>query len=462
MPDSLTDRIRDVLNGGRPSAPPVSPSQASAFAPVKNDGLESDDLEGILGGRWCQFESGGCFIVEHRFEPDDCHGHDPVRKVASRLEQSAGAAPLFGGSASTPSPFVFFDLETTGLSGGAGTLAFLVGCASFDSSGAFVVRQFLLTRCVDERALLQAAFRELARAGSLVSFNGKSFDATVLETRFLFHRLSWMIDGVPHIDVVHPARQFWKNETCSLIALEREVLGIHRAGDVPGSVIPLQYFEFVRTGDARSLVAVLDHNRMDLLTLAALTARLLHLAESGPDEARNAREALALGRVYERAGMYERARKAFERAVSLNESGAVEIAAVRALALSLRRAREHHRAAAHWRRLVEIPSCPAHVTHEAMEALAIHHEHRARDFPAARIFALRSLEEVEIARIPRVREGVLHRLERIERKIQKPLQAVLFAPGLKPIGSKPRAAGPPMLRIARPQVSATQLLLSWS
>ena len=146
------------------------------------------------------------------------------------------------------------------MSGGAGTYAFLVGCGAFDAEGGFVTRQFVLLRHADERQLLQMVGAELAPAGALVSFNGKSFDAPLIETRHLFHRLEWTGSRLPHLDVLHPARRFWSDGAagdtpCSLVALERSVLGARRSGDVPGSEIPARYFQFVRSGDARPLVA---------------------------------------------------------------------------------------------------------------------------------------------------------------------------------------------------------------
>ncbi len=322
---------------------------------------------------------------------------------------------------------MFFDLETTGLSGGAGTQAFLVGCGWFDADSGFVTRQFILTRYADERPLLETVSGELARAGALVTFNGKSFDAPVLETRYLFHRLAWTAGGLPHVDVLHPARQFWKRRgqipeaPCSLVALEREVLGIRRTGDVPGFEVPGRYFHFVRTGDAGPLAAVLEHNRRDLLSLAALTARLFHIARAGAEAARDAREAMALGRVYARAGFDDRACAAYTHALERCRSprGAfdpVRIDVLRLLALARRRARLYEEAAACWRELLDVRGCPPVIARVATEALAIHHEHRLRDLPAARLFALRSLERVE-----GIRSGwtaaVQHRLTRIERKM---------------------------------------------
>jgi hypothetical protein len=229
------------------------------------------------------------------------------------------------------------------------------------------------------------------------------------------------------VDVLHPARQFWKRRSqieetsCSLLTLEREVLGIRRTGDVPGFQVPGRYFHFVRTGDADPLAAVLEHNRRDLLSLAALTARLFHLARSGAGAARDAREAIALGRVYTRAGLDDRASDAYGEALGRCRSprGAFDplrIDALRSLAIARRRARCYEEAASCWRELLDIRGCPPAIVREATEALAIHHEHRVRDLPAARLFALRTLESVEGLQAGWT-AAVRHRLTRIDRKM---------------------------------------------
>ncbi|MBZ5555788.1 MAG: ribonuclease H-like domain-containing protein [Acidobacteriia bacterium] len=362
--------------------------------------------------------------------------------MAERLDESAAGAPLFANGTPARAPFVFFDLETTGLSGGAGTQAFLVGFAWCEDD-VFVTRQYVLTRYADERPLLERVAGELTRAGALVSFNGKSFDAPVLETRYLFHRLAWIGADVPHVDVLHPARQFWKGDDCSLVALERDVLGFHRIGDVPGFDIPERYFQFVRCGDARPLAAVLEHNRLDLVSLAALTSRLLHLSRVGPREARSAREALALGRVYARAGRDDCARAAFQHAVEHSRAHRdrhgddVRLDALRAFALSLRRAREYARAALCWREILDTPGCPPLFAKDAAEALAIHHEHRARDLAAARTFALR----IGTAGL---NEAVRHRLARLDRKLETATarQPSLSWPSPSSRSSRPSSGSP--------------------
>jgi tetratricopeptide (TPR) repeat protein len=140
----------------------------------------------------------------------------------------------------------------------------------------------------------------------------------------------------------------------------------------------------------------------------------VYLAEAGPVAAADAREAVALGHVYRRAGREEAARDAFERAVSMNGDPMALADALRALALAERRARRHDEAARRWNDVLAVPGCPAQIVREATEALAVHHEHRARDLDAAREYALRSLGE---GSRPAWTTAARYRLARIERKM---------------------------------------------
>ena len=410
---SLADRVRGIL---KPSARPDS---------CEGDGVRasgpavSAEAEAAIGGEWRIGSGGRHFVVERRFDTVRKYGRWTVKDLAVRLRENAAYASLLARGVPTRPPFLFLDLETTGLSGGAGTYAFLVGCASFADDGAFVTRQHLMISPADERAMLHAVAGELDSAGSLVSFNGKSFDAPVLETRYLFHRLAWPAGRLAHVDALHPARHFWSEPAgCSLTTLESQVLGARRTGDVSGMEIPARYFQFLRTGDARPLGAVLEHNCLDLLSLAGLASRLLELLAGGPSTTRNAREALALGRMYRRSGMNSRAHEAFVRALELTTvSGSdVRTAALHELALSDRHARRYEDAAVRWQALVESPNCPALVRRAAAEALAIHHEHRVRNLPAARAFALKGLETPGG---PAWRDAVRRRLTRIDQKLER-------------------------------------------
>src|SRR5438552_7102812 len=160
----LADRLRSILN-------PAGVVRRSGQAPQAS----GTDLERIFGGRWQEHANGACFVVERRTGPRTLHGSAPVGELAARLDGAGAEAPLIAGGAPARPPFLFFDLETTGLSGGAGTYVFLIGCGEFIADGAFVTRQFLLTRMTDERPLLAAVRAEMGRVGALISFNGKSF-----------------------------------------------------------------------------------------------------------------------------------------------------------------------------------------------------------------------------------------------------------------------------------------------
>ncbi len=332
---------------------------------------------------------------------------------------------------------VFIDLETTGLSGGAGTVAFLVGCGYFDQ-GAFQVRQFLLTSYSAERALLAAAGELFDEADLVVTYNGKTFDVPVMETRWAFHRMRPPLDEVPHFDMLHPARRLWRSRStgpdeggCRLATLERVILNMRRVGDVDGFEIPGRFFQFLRTADPRPLEPVLEHNRLDLVSLAAVTSRALRLTLGGEAACRDGREALAVGRVLERAGVTDRAQACYGRAA---ESSSVETRAeaLYRLGIQCRRARRFEEAAVRWRDLLTLTDVPSrrrdHVLGAlrqfAIEALAIHHEHRAGDLDTARELAVFALDgEGTSSRAVEMR----HRLARLDRKLAKKKNAQLFS-----------------------------------
>ena len=343
---------------------------------------------------------------------------------------------------------LFLDLETTGLAGGAGTYAFLVGCgwfeppspkasafapgASADRSASqaavcFRTRQFFLSDFAAERALLEAVAELVDDVDCLVTYNGKTFDLPLMETRFALQRMETPFAEAAHVDMLHPARRMWRDDEveCRLTYLEQAQCGHEREGDVPGFEIPSRYFHYVRSGDARPLAAVLEHNRLDIVSLAMLTARASKLLDEGPSAATTAREAFGMGRLYERAGLLEEALACFRGAGLKTRpyTDGIRAEALRASAILLRRLRRYGEAADAWRELLGARDCPPACAREAMEALAVHHEHRARDLEAARRFALQSLRlQATAAR----QEAVKYRLARLDRKLGSPTPAPLF------------------------------------
>jgi uncharacterized protein YprB with RNaseH-like and TPR domain len=435
---TLAERLRGVVGtgGSTQQDPPYS-----ACWPGPSDPAISNVAD-TLDGEWREADGHRYLVVERKYLPGHRHGDvtvadslPPWGQFHVLSGQPPGSPPRVsqrggvesGGVEAAASKMLFLDLETTGLAGGAGTYAFLVGTAWFHG-GVFRTRQFFLASYTAERALLEAVAADAGAAGALVTFNGKSFDIPLIDTRFVLHRMQTPFAGVPHVDMVHPARRLWKPDEeegagadCRLTRLEETLCGLRREGDVPGYEIPSRYFHYVRTGDARPLHAVFEHNRLDLLALAMVTARAAQLLEEGPPGARTAREAYGLGRLYERVGRAIEAAACYLRAEQLPGDVLVRAEALRAYAVASRRVRRYEEAAGAWRRLLALKRCPPALAREATEALAVHHEHRARDLHQARRFAVQSLQFT----ITAAREhAIQHRLARLERKIAQPAAAL--------------------------------------
>jgi hypothetical protein len=304
-----------------------------------------------------------------------------------------------------------------------------VGLAWFDGV-VFRTRQLFLSSYTAERALLAAVAGIAADAGALVTFNGKSFDMPLMETRFVLHRMATPFGALPHVDMLHPARRLWRSDDgdgtsggCRLATLEEALCGHRREGDVPAFEIPSRYFHYVRTGDARPLAAVFEHNRLDMLALALITAHASQLLDGGAAAARTAREAVGLGGLYERAGMNVQACASYLRAAELPGDVATCAEALRRYAVLSRRARRYEEAAGAWRSALALRCCPPAIAREATEALAVHHEHRVRNLQEARRFAMRSLQfNITQAR----QHAIQHRLARLDRKIGGLSAATLF------------------------------------
>jgi hypothetical protein len=215
------------------------------------------------------------------------------------------------------------------------------------------------------------------------------------------------------------ARRLWSRREddsgCSLTALERSVLGFHRVNDVPGFEIPVRYFQFLRTGDPSLLEGVLEHNRLDVISLAAVTAHALELAEGGPQWCREPSEQLGLGHCYERQGEWDRALASYALA-GVADDRDLRTRALERQALLLRRQHRFGEAATAWLQLLDGARKPfSAIERRAAEALAIHHEHRAGDLDAARRYA----EVVRGQATGRHVADVEHRLGRITRKQAK-------------------------------------------
>lgn len=353
----------------------------------------------------------GCFhLIEQHLEPDHHHGRVPLRcalevdiktlaKLAldPRLEQVAIER------------MVIVDTETTGLSGGTGTVAFLVGLAWFED-GALRVEQLLLKSLSQETPILFRIAERLAWASVVVSYNGKSFDLPLLRSRFILNRVA-MPQIEAHLDLLHMARRILKPrlDEVRLTQVERQLLGFYREGDVDGSEIPDIYLRFLRGADPAILAPIIEHNANDVIALAAILGTLTQHFES-VQLSDDPRDHLAYAKVASRARDHERA-LSFARAAA--EYGGSDDIAFDALVLTAQLARRNRD-----------PQASAQALHRALQtasdsvavsrihlALAKLYEHALKDLPSAHRHALHTAEAEGEAEN-------LKRIERIERRIR--------------------------------------------
>ncbi len=276
-----------VVKGARelrlPSAAPEGDRRAAGSS--RRGPLSLEQL--LPGGRVVESDDGGCFVIDRVYALDHRHGGDALADLLGS-RPAAGAAyvrePRLEALAFRD--FLFLDTETTGLAG-AGTLAFMVGVATFEprmgGDDVFVVRQYFLRDHGDERAMLRQLDALLAARAGLITFNGRSFDVPLLDNRYLMNRLPSRLLDLPHIDLLPPARRLFRARlgSCALSSLERTLLGLERThADVPGALIPALYYQYLRTGEAAELARVFYHNEMDMLSMVTLAARIFRQLEA--------------------------------------------------------------------------------------------------------------------------------------------------------------------------------------
>ncbi|MBP1710704.1 MAG: putative cytosolic protein exonuclease [Deltaproteobacteria bacterium] len=266
--NDLRRRIESVVTGAQAR-------NASAKAEVASRGNQG--LMEILNGCEIENEHGRFFLVSDLLSGSSRHGHRNIREAFDFDMTAAGMLannPILGDY--TSSDALFLDTETTGLAGGTGTMAFLIGLGWFEE-GHFQVHQILARDFGEEKAAL-AYLREIASGKKfLVTFNGKAFDVNLLSTRFILNRMPGCLAELPHLDLLHPSRRILGHrlENCRLATLEEEILGVRREGDIPGWEIPQRYFDWLRRRDPRLLAGIFEHNRLDVISMATLTAHLI-------------------------------------------------------------------------------------------------------------------------------------------------------------------------------------------
>src|ERR1700734_2458290 len=356
------------------------------YSPALPDG--AGQLAELLEGKAVSNSYGQPLVVRKWFS-------EPIGFPAPNREFNDSAlrllAPGAEGDVSDPRQWLFLDTETTGLMGGTGTYPFLVGVAWWDAGG-LEVEQFFMREHSEEHALLVTLAERMAERRGLVTFNGKSFDWPLLQTRFRMTRK--IAPPVPraHLDFLHPARNLWRIRLGSvrLAELEKHVLGWNRGADLISAMIPQYYFDYLRGGSPEPLVQIFLHNQMDLRGLAGLASRILSvLAEpdaNGPDGL----ELFGVSRICERRGETARARKHYAASIEAELPPETDRAARKSLARLAKRERDYPLALELWNSILG----NSREGLEAYEQLAIYYEHESGETARAAVLVRAALGEL--------------------------------------------------------------------
>jgi uncharacterized protein YprB with RNaseH-like and TPR domain len=374
-------------------------------------------IEEWAAGQVVENEYGPHFQMEKLYEGHRRHGsadigalqelpHDFLKVLS---EEEFAAAP--------PARWAFLDTETTGLAGGTGTYAFLIGVGRITPEG-FALRQFFLREYAEEKSLLAALAAHLEEFDVLVTYNGKAYDQPLLETRYRMNRQPPPFGRLPHIDLLHGARRIWKwrFENCRLSHLERQVLGFEREGDLPGELIPYVYFEYLRSGEAQRLVPIFHHNAIDILTLACLAALVPAAFRATDSESlaglgfRRGEEYVGIARWYLAGGDAERALDLFRRAIDTGLPDHLLFRTLWDIAVVEKRCERITPAVAVFG---ELASCKNAHQADALIELSKYYEHTERKFPIA-------LEFAQKARDLTISTELERRIVRLETKIARP------------------------------------------
>jgi len=428
---SLSERLKALgVRVGTADLPPPEP-------------VDRYEISSIVPGVFRSTGLGDVFVAEQVFAGDYRHGMASILPTApfARVAQWARDASL--GEMPLES-FAFLDTETSGLSGGTGTYAFLVGVGRF-LDGHFQLQQFFMRDPAEEAALLEGLAEFLAPARALVTFNGKAFDAPLLLTRYSLHRMPVPFKGYAHLDLLPLARRLWRDRLPSraLKYLEEHVLGMARASEeVPGYEIPWLYFDYLRSGDARPLAGVFYHNAMDVVALAALLAHTSGMiADPYAGLVQHGLDFIALAKLFEDLGHWDEAAQLYEHglqttlsipareqpAETSSEPGlsldAALVAtaesdfstAVRRLSILHKRRGDLERAVFFWEQAAGEGHLYAYVE------LAKHYEHSLRDVSSALRWTRSGLKQLKKSALPPyIRKYWLtdleHRQERLKRK----------------------------------------------
>jgi hypothetical protein len=369
-------------------------------------------IQELMSGEVVHTPHGEHFETERVWERHRRHGSMDISELAELPEDLLDALSEGGIARAQPARWAFLDTETTGLAGGTGTYAFLVGVGSINAEG-FRVRQFFMRDYGEEASQLCRLAEYLSQFDVLITYNGKAYDQPLLETRFRMVRARHPFDRMEHLDLLFGARRLWKLrlESCRLVDLESEILGVEREGDLPGEMIPYCYFEFLRTQQAFKLVPIFHHNAIDILSLACLTA-IVPFAFRSPGDVtlRHGADLVGLARWLDREERRDEALGLYRRAVELGLPDHLLFRTLWDIAATEKRLGRREAALA---AVTELAGTRNPYRVRALEELAKHYEHCERNYAMA-------LEMTRSALALEDSPALRKRAERLQARVDRP------------------------------------------
>ncbi len=392
---------RKYASGG---GSPVSPA---AERPKAQRGF----VEELISGAVVETPGGSHYETEKLWERHRRHGSVDISSLVELPEDLLEQLSAGSIARAHPTRWAFLDTETTGLAGGTGTYAFLIGVGSIEPAG-FRLRQFFMRDYGDEPSQLHRLSEYLSQFDVLITYNGKAYDQPLLETRFRMSRARHPFDRMEHLDLLFGARRLWKLrlDSCRLVDLEYQILGVERQGDLPGEMIPYVYFDYLRTQQAFRLVPIFHHNAIDILSLACLTA-IVPFAFRSPEDAalRHGSDVIGLARWLVQADRREEALRLYRRSIDMGLPDSLLFKTMWDMAALEKRLGRTDAALAIVSDLAASPN-PYRV--RAIEELAKHYEHRERNYAMALEMTRSALEFEDTPEIRRREQRLRSRLER--------------------------------------------------
>jgi uncharacterized protein YprB with RNaseH-like and TPR domain len=389
-------------------------------APVRNSGLDIHDL---VPGRIQSNENGSCYVIENRYPLSWLHGGISLGDVGTVGSDTIAALGGQDCEGLQPDKLIYMDTETTGLSGGAGTVAFLVG-AGFFEDGAYIIRQYFMRDYNDEAAMLTELQQLFQRFQGFVTFNGKAFDINLLLGRFISNRLRPAFRDKPNLDLLYPSRRVWglKLESCRLGSLEENILGEFRSDDIPGAMIPSVYFKYLEGRDATDIKRVVRHNELDILSMVALLGKFSTMLQNPLLNTDRGYELLGLGRIFEGSGKTVNMLECLE-ACTGSEEYVIRSQAVRRLTDVYKRNGNYDRALEHWNAM-ESRNTGFELFH--LIEMAKYYEHKIKDIEFALVLVEKAVQNCQGAGLKGSRqfEELVKRRDRLRRKLASSKQSL--------------------------------------